>query len=183
VSLNISISKEIVMVGVPGSQASHTQAERDKMIEHIARVLMQLSWLGQKQFARCVADHELTLPQFFVLGFLSKTEQRCSMNQLAEATHQDAATMTGVVDRLEKLGLVERRRSARDRRVVLVQPTAEGAALMEHVKQSRDMMMLRIFDTFTAEELASLSSLLVRLVAAMETGYEPHCPRVAEREP
>lgn len=143
-------------------------AARDSMVEQIARVLMHVSWLGQKQFARCVADHDLTLPQFFALGFLSKMEQRCSMNQLAEATHQDAATMTGIVDRLERLGLVERRRSARDRRVVLVHPTPEGVALLSHVHDSRNELMRHVFTTFSDEELLTLITFLTRLMAAME---------------
>lgn len=147
-------------------------AQRSERMEHISRVLMQLSWLAHKLFARCVQDHDLTLAQFFTLGFLAKSDHRCSMNQLAEATHQDAATMTGVVDRLERLGLVERRRSARDRRVVLVQPTVEGVALLEDVQASRDAMMRRIFAEFDEAEVAVLESLLRRLVKAMEAVHE-----------
>lgn len=143
-------------------------AERQQRVEGISRVLMQLSWLAQKQFARCVQDHDLTLPQFLTLGILARSDQRCSMNQLAEATRQDAATMTGVVDRLERLGLVERRRSARDRRVVLVQPTAKGVALLEHVKASRNAMMQQIFAGFDDAEIAELELILHRLLLAME---------------
>lgn len=153
-------------------------ARRDERIEQISRVLMQLSWLAHKLFARCVQDHDLTLPQFYTLGFLTRSDQRCSMNQLAEATHQDAATMTGVVDRLERLGLVERRRSARDRRVVLVQPTVTGIALLENVQASRDAIMRQIFAEFDDAEMVVMESLLWRLMRAMEVAPE-HPPSPA----
>ncbi|HYN87047.1 MAG TPA: MarR family transcriptional regulator [Ardenticatenaceae bacterium] len=149
-------------------------AHRNERVEQISRVLMQLSWLMHKQFARCVQDHDLTLPQFFALGFLAKADQRCSMNRLAEATQQDAATMTGIVDRLERLGLVERRRSVRDRRVVLVQPTPAGMALLEDVKTSRDAMIREFFAEFDDAEIAVLESLLKRLVDVIE-----HSPEVS----
>ncbi|MBA3534960.1 MAG: hypothetical protein H0T73_23870, partial [Ardenticatenales bacterium] len=74
-----------------------TARKRAMCIENITRVLIQLSWLAQKQFTQSVAQHELTLPQFLTLAFLVKAQQHCPMNQLAEATHQDAATMTGIV--------------------------------------------------------------------------------------
>ena len=140
-----------------------TKRERVAHIENIARVLMQLSWVAQKQFAQSVARHELTLPQFLALAFLAKAQQYCSMNQLAAATHQDAATMTGIVDRLERLALVERTRSQKDRRVVLVRPTAQGISLLAAVQQTRNAMMARLFDGFDDQTLSQLDRQLEHL--------------------
>ncbi len=145
-----------------------TQQERTAHIENVARVLMQLSWVAQKQFAQSVAQHDLTFPQFLTLAFLVKTQQDCAMNQLAGATFQDAATMTGVVDRLERLGLVQRVRSVRDRRVVLVRPTAHGVALLAAVKESRNQMMAQLFSSFDDEALKQLHDELQTLWQALE---------------
>lgn len=146
-----------------------TEKERAAHIENVTRVLIQLSWVAQKQFAQSLAQHDLTFPQFLTLAFLAKSGQPCSMNQVAEATHQDAATMTGVVDRLERLGLVERGRSVQDRRVVLVQPTPHGLAMLATVKQTRDQMMGHLFTTFDDETLKQLNDLLETLWHALET--------------
>lgn len=146
-----------------------TERERAANVDNVTRVLIQLSWVAQKQFAQSVAQHELTFPQYLTLAFLAKSGHPCSMNQVAEATHQDAATMTGVVDRLERLGLVERGRSVQDRRVVLVQPTAQGVALLVAVKQTRDQMMQHLFTTFDDETLKQLNDLLETLWHALET--------------
>ena len=98
------------------------------------------------------------------------------MNQLAEATHQDAATMTGIIDRLERLGLVERRRSHEDRRVVLVAPTAQGEQTITLVKQARDQMMMRLFSPLDDEALAQLNQRLEQLWQLLEAharqGYD-----------
>lgn len=146
-----------------------TSEERTAHIENVARVLMELSWVAQKQFTQSVAQHNLTVPQFLTLAFLVKAQEHCAMNQLAGATFQDAATMTGVVDRLERLGLVERGRSVRDRRVVLVQPTARGVAVLAAVKQTRDQMMAQLFESFDDEALLALHEQLKTLWQILET--------------
>ncbi len=51
------------------------------------------------------------------------------MSALAGALSCDASNVTGIVDRLERRGLIERRGSATDRRVKMLALTAEGAAV------------------------------------------------------
>lgn len=145
-----------------------TERERIAHVENVARVLMQLSWVAQKQFTQSVAQHDLTLPQFLTLAFLVKAQQHCAMNQLAGATHQDAATMTGVVDRLERLGFVQRTRSLQDRRVVLVRPTAQGLTVLSAVRETRNQMMANLFESFDDEALKQLNDQLESLWQALE---------------
>ena len=76
--------------------------------------------------------------------------------------------MTGVVDRLERLGLVQRVRSVRDRRVVLVRPTAHGVALLAAVKETRNQMMAQLFSSFDDEALKQLHDELQTLWQALE---------------
>jgi DNA-binding MarR family transcriptional regulator len=152
-----------------GRMANLAKAQRIEYIENIAKVLMQLSWVAQKQFALSVSQHDLTLPQFLTLTYVVRATPFCSMNQIAEATHQDAATMTGVVDRLERLELVVRSRSIHDRRVVLVEPTQRGLAIITAVKKSRDHMMTVLFAPFDDEMLQHLHEHLEALWQAFET--------------
>jgi DNA-binding MarR family transcriptional regulator len=153
-----------------GEITGRTNKQRIEYIENIAKVLMQLSWVAQKQFAVSVATHELTLPQYLTLTFVVRTAPFCSMNQIAEATHQDAATMTGVVDRLERLELVVRARSVSDRRVVLVHPTQRGVSTIAAVKQSRDHMMTSLFAPFDDEMLQHLHEHLEALETQARNG-------------
>lgn len=144
------------------------QNERGKAIEQVARVLMRLSWLAHKQFAQHLSQHGLTVPQYFTLLTLLRSHRRCAMHQLAEATRLDAATMTGIVDRLERLGLVERYRNPLDRRVVLVQPTDRARVLLQEIRLERQRAVARMFDTFEDGEITQLLSLLERLLAALD---------------
>lgn len=66
---------------------------------------------------------------FWVLGALACGSRR--MGDLAECAQTSQASLTGIVDRLEEQGLVERVRSAGDRRVVEVALTEVGHAEMD----------------------------------------------------
>jgi DNA-binding MarR family transcriptional regulator len=57
------------------------------------------------------------------------------MSALAETLFCDASNVTGIVDRLEARGLIERRDNPRDRRVKLIALTDEGAVVREQVRQ------------------------------------------------
>ena len=140
---------------------------RATQVEQITRLLMQLSWVAQRQFAQSVARHDLTLPQYLVLTALLHAATHCPMTQLATATHLDAATMTGVVGRLERLGLVARARSLHDRRVVLVRVTPRGEAVVAAVKRTRDAHMAERFATLDETTLAVLGTSLAQLLTAL----------------
>jgi MarR family 2-MHQ and catechol resistance regulon transcriptional repressor len=79
-----------------------------------------------------VAAHRLTLSQFGVLEILWHLGPlpQC---RLGEKLLKSSGNITMVVDNLEKLGLVERRRDSEDRRVATVHLTAEGRGLIERI--------------------------------------------------
>ncbi len=57
------------------------------------------------------------------------------MSALAETVGCDASNITGIVDRMEARGLIERRDSPRDRRVKLIALTGEGATVRERLME------------------------------------------------
>ena len=63
--------------------------------------------------------------QFFLLGYLS-SEQQLTMTDISRKMGHSTAAATGLVDRLEKLGYVQRLHAADDRRKVMVQITIKG---------------------------------------------------------
>jgi MarR family transcriptional regulator, organic hydroperoxide resistance regulator len=64
----------------------------------------------------------------------------CTVAELQAATGQRASTMTGILDRLERRGFVERRLNARDRRSFTVTLTDSGAAASDRIKRTfRDL--------------------------------------------
>ena len=87
--------------------------------------------------------------------------------ELARECEIDAGAMTRLLDRLEKKGLCTRVRSTEDRRVVMVELTAEGKAAMEHVPEVLADVMNQHLTGFSKTEWQALLGYLRRMV---ETG-------------
>lgn len=75
-----------------------------------------------------LAALEITYPQYLVLLVLWE-ENAARVSRIGERLFLDSATLTPLLKRLESRGLVERRRSTEDERVVEVHLTAEGKRL------------------------------------------------------
>lgn len=77
-------------------------------------------------------------------------------------------SVTGVVDRLERLGLVARAADTDDLRAKTVRLTPEGAALMEKVLQGHAARVRSIMGGLSAQEQAQLQGLLERIDEHLE---------------
>jgi DNA-binding MarR family transcriptional regulator len=89
-----------------------------------------------------------------------------SMTKLAEAMDVSVASVTGIVTRMEKRGVVRRRHAEDDRRVVMVEITSAGANVARVMEKHRNQRLRKLLDGLTDEELASFLFGLRALAAA-----------------
>jgi DNA-binding MarR family transcriptional regulator len=82
----------------------------------------------------------VTYPQYLVLLVLWE-QDGLRVSHIGERLHLDSATLTPLLKRLEAQGVVERRRSSRDERVVEVHLTAEGRALRRRATEVPKRML------------------------------------------
>jgi DNA-binding MarR family transcriptional regulator len=143
-------------------------------VEDLERVIMQISWLAQRQFMQLLDEDRfrLTLPQFYTLLHLYQAGEECKMSDLAEATHQSAASLTGVVDRLAEKQLVDRKRHESDRRQVLVVVAQRGRELIAEIKQARREQMQAALAHMAETEVEQLIRMLDQMQAGMLRALE-----------
>jgi MarR family transcriptional regulator, 2-MHQ and catechol-resistance regulon repressor len=106
----------------------------------------------------------LTSPQFDVIATLGNTPGLL-MHQLAEKTLVTKGTLTGIVDRLEKKGLVRREVPEHNRRCFVIVLTAEGEALFEAVFPDQISHLKTSFEQLTEAELTEINAALQKLRA------------------
>src|SRR6266542_5149910 len=145
--------------------------------EQLERAILQIGWLGQRQFMQLLADErfDLTVPQFHTLLHLTYCEGECNMSDLARSTHQSAASLTGVVDRLLEKQLVARGRPEGDRRQVIVSVTERGRRLLYTIKAARrDETRMALTHMRSAElhELLRLLNMMLEGMVDMVAGNE-----------
>jgi DNA-binding MarR family transcriptional regulator len=129
--------------------------------------------------------HALSLVHLNVLTTL-EAEGPLPMRRLAEAMDVSDASATGIVDRMEKRGLVERRHGTEDRRTVLVHPTGEGAQVFRDMAAHRRDMLGRVLGELNEDEVSALLVGMRAIHAArrrlIATGWEGESSDRAEPE-
>jgi DNA-binding MarR family transcriptional regulator len=110
------------------SQPAHGRAIRQN---GLVDALVQAAFATMAVLNKVGADNDLSLTQLRVLGILR--DRRLRMAALADYLGLEKSTMTGLVDRAEKRGLLQRAPSASDGRAVEVFLSPGGADLAERL--------------------------------------------------
>jgi len=126
-------------------------------------LLVELSMSNMRErFIGTVTELELSPPQAHALKVL-RPGNPIAMRELADGLHCDPSNITGIVDRLEARGLVERRAAPGDRRIKTLLLTRSGVEL-------RGRLLDRLSEpppaiaALTADEQRQLRDLLRRVV-------------------
>jgi DNA-binding MarR family transcriptional regulator len=121
-----------------GAMALTTATRRRASPAGEAWALMhELFHASRRRFLAVASEFELSPPQVRALGVLDP-ERPVPMSELAEALHCDNSNVTGIVDRLEDRGLVERRSATHDRRVKMLAVTDRGAEVRARLAERLD---------------------------------------------
>ena len=125
-------------------------------------VTQHMSRLFREHFGRL----HLTFPQELVLTVLGE-EGPMPISALAERTGSANSTVSGIVDRLEKLELARRERSGEDRRVIYVAATARYEQLRKKTETDVGGYFSSVMDTLTEREKDQIIAALSRLDEAL----------------
>jgi DNA-binding MarR family transcriptional regulator len=127
--------------------------------------IFQLIEMVEKKLKRIqretVGKVDLTPPQYFILTLLWEKDGR-PFKELASAAHCSRATMTGIVDTLEKKDLVTRAPNPGDRRSLLVKLTEKGDAL-EQTAPTLEGVFSTCCTSLEPDEIRQLGALLRKL--------------------
>lgn len=105
-------------------------------IERIEKCIPEILRYIHISAPKDLTELKLTLSQVVSLASLGYKDSR-KMSELAESVSMNMSAMTGIVDRLIKIGLVERMRSRKDRRAVIVKLTPKGRKIVKKIQEHR----------------------------------------------
>jgi DNA-binding MarR family transcriptional regulator len=125
-----------------------------QLIEQVAKKLKQFQ-------RRTMREARLTPPQYFLLSRLWEKD-RLPFKDLATASLTSRPTITGIVDTLEKKGLVTREPNPDDRRSLLVSLTEQGRAIRQSTP-TLEVIFSSCCSSLTLGEIQQLITLLQKL--------------------
>jgi DNA-binding MarR family transcriptional regulator len=125
--------------------------------------LVTTSFATMAVLNRIAAEYDLSLTQIRVLAILR--DRRVKMSELAGYLGLDKSTITGLVDRAEKRGLLQRTPNPVDGRAVDVLLTAEGMELAERGATQIARSLSPMTSTLTRADAHRLTALLERMLS------------------
>ncbi len=131
---------------------------RDELVDALVRT----AFATMAVLTRLGAEHDLSLTQLRALAILRG--RRLRMTGLADYLGLEKSTMTGLVARAKKRGLVDRAPSAEDGRAVDVFLTPAGVELGENVGPRVAAELSALTDRLTPDERTALRELLERML-------------------
>jgi len=136
------------------SEVSSRQLEIEAVIDDLAA-----AWDESTDDVPSWVAHELTFGQMRLLFLLNK-HGPSPMSCVAEWLHVGVSTASGIVDRVERHGLVTRQHRLDDRRIVECALTDTGRGLIAAIAGMRRETMRRTLGVLTDEELGRLTGLI-----------------------
>ncbi len=112
----------------------HTDGLSRSEVERLADIIMQMQRCFVQHLSEELSKGQVSFPQYFLLGHIASCDS-LSMTEISEKMNHTTAAATGLVDRLENLGYVERMHASDDRRKVLVKITEKGGSLVGRIRE------------------------------------------------
>lgn len=130
--------------------------------------------------------HGVTEQQWRVIRILQEHAD-LEFHQLADISGILPPSLTGILTRLERMGLVRRRKTAVDQRRLHLSLSSEGASLFSRVSVEAEQIYRDIENQFDAKRLSNLFTLLSELCRLKPTevpgGAEPRTRRASKKSP
>jgi DNA-binding MarR family transcriptional regulator len=148
-----------------------TPASRTRQ-ELLKRVGMEL---GRQISAQSIFFHEavarrvgLNATDTRCLDLIARSPDRLTAGDLGRATGLTTGAVTGILDRLEKAGMVERVRDASDRRKVFVRPIPEAMRRVGPLYEGLGAAMMKLAASYQTSELELISDFLEKNLALLD---------------
>lgn len=141
---------------------------RDIESMRICFEVLSLASAIDKECASLLAPHLLSEGRFVILSLLAGSTDGMAPNALAKQAGVTRATITGLLDGLERDELVKRRADQTDRRALVVVLTEKGSKMAEHVVDQHSRWIAGLFGGLTTSERELLTKLLDKARRGLE---------------
>lgn len=134
-------------------------AEIKSDVDQVLETILYLYTESRRITKELARRADLTGPQLTVVKMLEQIGD-LSLSELSERIRAQNSTVTGIIDRMEREGLVSRERSKEDRRVVYIKLTSKGRKLAEEIPVEPMEIFRGALEVLTPAETRELVKIL-----------------------
>ncbi len=140
--------------------------EFDAQVRQIEELLRHVAFIIKKRGRDILIDFGITNPQFNALLVLDNHPD-ITMGELCDRLYLACSTATDLIDRMEKNGLLERRRDPEDRRVIRLRVLPKAKEVIDQVIQARRRYVKSILAKLDKKDIETLARSLQQLHSLM----------------
>jgi len=134
------------------------KSEVDQVLEAIIYLYTESRRITKELAKRA----DLTGPQLTVVKLLEQVGD-LSLSELSDKIRAQNSTVTGIIDRMEREGLVTRERSKEDRRVVYIKLTPKGRELAREIPVEPMEIFKSALETLSGQEMKDLLRIMTKV--------------------
>src|SRR5207253_2219894 len=137
-----------------GTATAITERQTDQIrsdAERLSYIILEMQRCFLMHLSKELAPGNVSFPQYFLLTYLDQKEV-LTMSAIAKKMGHTTAAASGLVARLENLGLVTRASGAQDRRKVMVCITSKGSALVRRIREEMMENLMKLMAHLTPSE-------------------------------
>ncbi|HSW88054.1 MAG TPA: MarR family transcriptional regulator [Candidatus Saccharimonadales bacterium] len=138
---------------------------------NLVEEIFKFSRFMKGQMACDSALMKLSMLQLQVLVFLKRNEP-AQMSEIAKYFSIELPSATSLINKVTKMGLVERTADKHDRRLVLISLTKEGHSLLQKAMEEKGKRMTETLSYLSETDKKELLRIMKILTDTMEKGYE-----------
>ncbi len=147
--------------------AAFIPSEIKLQVDSILETIVYLYTESRRVTKEVARRADLTGPQLTVLKVLEGVGD-LSLSELSERIRAQNSTVTGIIDRMEREGLVVRARSTEDRRVVHIQLTEKGARIAREIAVEPMEVFRSALESLSAGEMRDLLKILTKIAQRVQ---------------
>lgn len=155
---------------------AHRRGQKNADNMQLCFEVLALASAIDRACAARLAPHHLSEGKFVLLFLLHDLPEGLAPHELAERAGVTRATVTGLLDGLERDGFLARHGNRKDRRKVSVRLTVKGQALALHLFNEHSQWIGSLFTGFDQHERQILSTLLGRVWRNVEMPAKDSAP-------
>ena len=143
--------------------ASRPTVAKAAIIADFRASMAELKCIGSERLVR----QGISMTQLHVIHLLDHHGEM-PMSRLAEMLDVSLSNGTGLIDRVEERGFVERIRVPSDRRMVMVRLTPAGRQMLDEIETIREQILRRVLDKLDTRQLTGVATAMADLREAVE---------------
>jgi DNA-binding MarR family transcriptional regulator len=144
------------------TRVAERPAEHEAELRLWLRMLTCTTLIEGQVRSRLRDTFDVTLPRFDLMAQLDRVPGGMALGELSQRMMVSAGNVTGLTERLETLGMLERRPAPNDRRSQIVSLTSEGRRVFRQMARTHEGWIAEIFSDLSPNEIETLMQLLAK---------------------